>query len=555
MRFKQLTLAISAPMVSDKNRTNANELTPVEPSNVAANLSEKQQALGETNTAPASETLPAANESGTPAQPAGTITTAPTIVGSDPAYEWNPAGGHASAKDALKIETSLPDGSSIVGYPALSDPDAEIRLYQVQPSSDPFAQKDLARLLPPGEIAIVVCGYYPAIHENEIPHKRNIGHAGLALGVERKVTLAGQTHQERGVMTINNPQGYLGGAFLGSGYGCFFIQALQFPPELSAEEVAAYKQNIVAMTALANTYIPFAQENFNGSDPLGIHNRQKVQEAGEKLLLAVYGDEAAQQWLRESKNTAYCAELVSAGINTGVEVILSQAYIEQLHQRLTAQQGEDRYPNLYQTIHDRITSGAFLQNNNNPNFKYVKLSMVPEGVDLKPMHERCPSADRSGTGLAFMYYDFADIAYGAIHDTYPRQDYTGLAEAELPDARYHNAKVAQIQVAAFKRMAAKFKELANLDRQTTVAFDSYVNNEVIPALEKVYDSDAEQDEAIGKLLQKGKMFTPTGPNGDGMFIPPDLYLMPEHPQKEGWARVKNLGIAFFPENLKPIAAA
>ncbi|WP_228035885.1 SDR family NAD(P)-dependent oxidoreductase [Oculatella sp. LEGE 06141] len=76
--------------------------------------------------------------------------------------------------------------------------------------------------------------------------------------------------------------------------------------------------------AIANTFIPFADSNFNGNDPLGIHNQEKVREAGEKLILAVYGDPKAISWLRESRNTAYCAELVSAGINIGTTTLVQQ---------------------------------------------------------------------------------------------------------------------------------------------------------------------------------------------------------------------------------------
>ncbi|MDJ0708100.1 MAG: hypothetical protein QNJ46_32915, partial [Leptolyngbyaceae cyanobacterium MO_188.B28] len=336
------------------------------------------------------------------------------------------------------------------------------------------------------------------------------------------------------------------GCFDGSGYGCFFIQKLKFPDGITPAEEAAYKRNIVTMTALANTFIPFAQNNFNGGDPLGIHNLEKVQEAGEKLILAVYGDQAAIDWLKESENTAYCAELVSAGINTGTATILTKAYIEQLRQKLIGVHGEDKYPDLYEVVSQRINSREFLQTNANANFKYVELGMVDEGVDLQPLNLRFPDADKSDTGLAFMYYDFTDIAYGSIRDTYPRREIEGLEGTELQDALAYNAKVAQVQIEAFKQVSANFKRLAQLDQPTEAAFDAYVENDVLPALNQSYASKAERDVEMAKLVTKGKVFTPTGPNGEGMFIPPDLYLMPT----TGWAETVNAGIAFFPDNLR-----
>ena len=195
---------------------------------------------------------------------------------------------------------------------------------------------------------------------------------------------------------------------------------------------------------------------------------------------------------------------------------------------------------------ERINTGKFLQDNQNPNLQYVRLGMVDEGVNLQPLTVRFPEADKSGSGLAFMYYEFTDIAYGSIRDTYPRQDLAGLEGAERQAAIEYNTQVAQVQVKAFQQAAAKFKQLAELDQPTEAAFDAYVENEVAPALRKLYPSKAERDAEMEVLIKKGRVFTPTGPNGEGMFIPPDLYLMPI----EGWANVSNAGIGFFPEHLR-----
>ena len=127
-----------------------------------------------------------------------------------------------------------------------------------------------------------------------------------------------------------------------------------------------------------------------------------------------------------------------------------------------------------------------------------------------------------------------------------RRDLVGLEGAERQMALEYNTKVAQVQVEAFKRAAANFKQLANLDQPTDAAFDAYVENEVLPALNQSYSSKAERDAEMEKLVAKGRVFTPTGPNGEGMFIPPDLYLMPT----TGWAEVYNAGIGFFPEHLR-----
>ncbi|MBE9178465.1 hypothetical protein IQ268_07665 [Oculatella sp. LEGE 06141] len=466
-------------------------------------------------------------------------------------YEWNPDSGIATVQDALAIVTPVNESIQIIGHPALPDPNASLKLFLVKSSGDPFEQQDLARLIPPGDIAIAVGGYYPELHENEIPHKRNIGHACLAVGVEREVEqqVNGQLTmvKQQGVMTINNPQTYLKGAFEGGGYGCFFMQKINFPTGTTPEEVLAYEKNIVTMMAIANTFIPFADSNFNGNDPLGIHNQEKVREAGEKLILAVYGDPKAISWLRESRNTAYCAELVSAGINIGTTTLLTKTFIEQLRQRLAEQNGEDNYPDLYDVVRQRINSREVLRGNDNPNIKYVSIGVVKDGLDLQPITQRFPNADRSGTGLAFMYYDFADIAYGSIRDTYPRKKLDGLSGEALDKVRAYNAVLAKVQIEAFRQTAERFKQLAKLPPATEAAFNTYVTEEVLPAIDKVYPSEAEHDAEFTKLVQKGKQFTPTGPNGEGMFIPPDLYLLPT----TGWADVYNAGVAFFKPYLRP----
>ncbi|MEM9266484.1 MAG: hypothetical protein AAGA46_13245, partial [Cyanobacteria bacterium P01_F01_bin.13] len=73
--------------------------------------------------------------------------------------------------------------------------------------------------------------------------------------------------------------------------------------------------------------------------------------------------------------------------------------------------------------------------------------------------------------------------------------------------------------------------------------------QVVAALGKVYPSEAERDAALKPLVQAGRQFTPTGPNGEGMFIPPDLYLMPT----TGWADTDTIGICFFPNHLEMMA--
>lgn len=473
-----------------------------------------------------------------PHRPAAPAATTPAFVQSR--YHWKPSADHPTVRDAFAIKTLLPNGSSAVAYPAL-ETDAPIRLFQVQLSGDPFVQHDLSRLLPPGEMAIAVCGYYPELHHDEIPHKRNIGHAGLAVGVRKK-----GNPSQTGVLTLNNPQTYLSGGFNNSGYGCFFFQRLEFPEGITEAEKKAYQKNIITMTAIANTFIPFAEGNFNGQDPLGIYNIDKVKEAGNQLILATYGDPEAIAWLKQGKNTAYCAELVSAGINIGANVVLTRAYIEQLQRSLAQQHGEDRYPNLYEVVKQKIESGRVLERNTNPNKAHLELGMVDPAVDLKPLCDRAPNSDRSGTGLAFMYYDFTDIAYGSIRDTYPRKDLAGLSGQALAEATEYNEGIAQIQVFAFQQIADKFKQLANLDATTSAAFDAYVQQDVLPALGKVYPSSAERNAIMKEVINKGKRFTPTGPNGEGMFIPPDLYLRPT----TGWAKLTNLGISFFPEHLQ-----
>jgi hypothetical protein len=466
-------------------------------------------------------------------------------------YEWNPDFGYATVKDALAIVTPSPNETiQIVGYPTLPDPDAELKLFLLESSSDPFAQRDLARLIPSGEIAIVVCGYYPNINPEETPHKRNVGHACLAVGVERDLEgfLDGQliTVKQHGVMTINNPQYGLGGSFEAGGYSSYFFQKFKFPPELTAAEVAAYKKNIVTMTAIANTFIPFTDNDFNGNDPLGIYNSEKVREAGEKLILATYGDPEAISWLSESRNTAYCAELVSAGINIGATVPLTRSTVEQLRQKLAEQNGEDKYPDLYEVVSQRITSREVFQNNQNFNLQYANVGMVDESVDLQPINQRCPDADRSGTGLAFMYYGFTDIVHGSIRDTYPRKKLDGLSNEALDAAKAYNAVVAQVQTAAFLKLAERYQQIAKLSLSDTIVFYTYVRDDVIPAINREYASEAEHDTAIAALIEKGKQFTPTGPNGEGMFIPPDLYLLPT----QGWADVYNVGLGFYASYLR-----
>lgn len=434
------------------------------------------------------------------------------------------------------------DGVTITGYPALRHPEADLKLFQVQNSGDPFAQKDLARLIAPGEIAIAVCGYYPTLKDNQIPQKRNVGHAALAVGVEKG--------SQRGVMTINNPQSYIQGSFAGqgNGYNCYFIEKLKFPAEITPAEKAAYEKNIITMTALANTYIPFPP-GFESGDPISIHNEAKIREAGNNLILAAYGDDAARAWLAEGQNKAYCAELVSAGINTGVTTVLTKAYIEELRQYLAGENGEDRYPDLYEKVSDVINNKTFLSDNDNrQNLNYTNIGMVDEGIDLKPLNERCPNADQSGTGLAFMYFEFSDIAYGTLHDTYPRKDAAGLTGDALAEVQTYNEKVGEKQIIEFMKMVGKFKAIANLDAQTEAAFDAYVE-QLKAAMAQAYPSEAERDAALEPLIQAGRQFTPTTPNGEGMFIPPDLYLLPT----TGWAETEMLGVCFYSENLEAIA--
>ncbi|MCA9555891.1 MAG: hypothetical protein KC933_38040, partial [Myxococcales bacterium] len=397
--------------------------------------------------------------------------------------------------DLFTTKTALPNGM-VIEAPShmMGQAEADLRIIAYDDADGPN-QKDIARFIAPGEIAIAIKHHAPHPDADEKERmKLQCTHIEIAVGVD--------TPDGPGAITINNPQNYQQGLFGTPDYPMIFVKPT-FPEGLSNEEKMAYVDNIRTWLVIANTFTNFPG-NYNGGDPLATRGPEQVKALGDKLLAALSGDQEARAWLNAPENQVYCAELAHVALNLGIHVPLNEATL-----------GADRFAMLKGALRDK----AFLQNNDNQYADLVKLKTAPAG--MKPMTEKLglptsePGEARAfGQGLAIQPYTVADILEEFIQATVPREQ-MGEPLAAVQAEILKKAQDGLYEATGIDQLPAASEERKGVDK----LYDA-----LVATVGKQYGSYAEFRGALKPLMIQARAVVNPRGNGKGAFVPPSCYL-------------------------------
>lgn len=312
--------------------------------------------------------------------------------------------GKAFASVAELFETKNTFDSQVVKvYPhMIGHKEGELRLI---PYDNVFGikQESLSAQLAQGEIAISIKHHSPSPMPNKLDDlKLQCTHIQMAVRVRD------------GVLTINNPRGYEGGLFGEPDYPMILLRP-KFPSYITSEMQKAYIDNIRTWLVIANTFSQFPGD-YDGGDPLGCIDKERILKYGKALLQALMGDQSAKDWLDKDENRLYCAELAYVALNLGIHFPLNERFI-----------GAD-----FSLIQKHIVEKAFLTENENPYVALVDLVMAPNNLD--------PIAILNGKELAIEPFCSADIIYHYIQNIVPRQHLGEVLGSELQSKVFDEIK-------------------------------------------------------------------------------------------------------------------
>lgn len=409
----------------------------------------------------------------------------------------------------------------------------------VDAAGNPIARGDaeLARYFAPGEIGYAIKhhrqehrvlqmqGAGPEMKEN---FKLQDTHIELVVGVTRDGA--------PGVVTLNNPQGYPGdyipGRFGDEAYPMIFVRP-EFPGYLSADLQRAFVDNIRTMMVGFNAVSEFPG-NYNGGDPLGARNPERVREHVKNMVLAIAGTGAARTaataYFANPENQIYCAELGHVATTAGLLVPLNRASLQGLGLTTKVINKFARYVATQPDTTQRDAT-PFVQMNENPLVKYVDMTMAPDSLQPAPSYAPADIRAVEETKLAFGPMTMADIV--------ERFMATHLPRATLGE------QLAPMQGAVLEAMKPGLLETMGMDQLPASDPKRMAVEGLFAALvakvKTPYASYAAFRADLAPLLEQARMITgPRGDSGAGLFVPPSMYhviaLDAENPppNNQGW---------------------
>ncbi len=409
----------------------------------------------------------------------------------------------------------------------------------VDAAGNPIARGDaeLSRYFAPGEIGYAIKhhrqehrvlqmqGAGPEMKEN---FKLQDTHIELVVGVTRD----GQP----GVVTLNNPQGYPGdyvpGRFGDEGYPMIFVRP-EFPGYLSTDVQRAFVDNIRTMMVGFNAVSEFPG-NYNGGDPLGARNPERVREHVKNMVLAIAGTGAARTaataYFANPENQVYCAELGHVATTAGLLVPLNRASLQSLGLPTKVINKFARYVATQPDTAEREAT-PFVQMNENQMVTYVDMTMAPDS--LQPAASYAPSDIRAAeeAKLAFGPMTMADIVERFMATHLPRRT-LGEQLAPMQGAVLEAMKPGLLETMGMDQLPASDPKRMAVE----ALFGALVAKVKTPyASYEAFRAD------LAPLMDQARMITgPRGDSGAGLFVPPSMYhviaLDAENPppNNQGW---------------------
>jgi len=334
-------------------------------------------------------------------------------------------------------------------------------------------------------------------------------HIELVVGVERA------EHGFPGAITLNNPQNYESGRFGDKKYSMIFLRPEL--PQWAAPYSSAYMDNVRLALVGFNAVTDFPGD-YNGGDPLGGRNPDKVREYVDQMVRAIAGDEDARSWFTLAPNQVYCAELAFLALTAGV--------IQPLNARsMVPRVGES----VWQAFEDQValhnagvdalqageaiaTPSEFLALNANKRVGMVRINTAAD--DLPAIAELSPSPEQDRDKLALLPMTMSDIVEQFMRTHIPREV---LGEALAP-----------LQGGALAKMKPGLLETMGMDQfpeadPRRVAVEMLFD-EIVAVVATSFDSYDQFRAAIEPLLAQARQVTgPRDDSGEGLFVPPSLF--------------------------------
>jgi hypothetical protein len=323
-------------------------------------------------------------------------------------------------------------------------------------------------------------------------------------------------------------------------------------PGWSADYQKDYMNNIRTILVGFNATTNFPGD-YNGGDPLGANNSERLLEYVDQMVRAIAGDAAAAAWFQDAANQVYCAELAFLAFSAGMHAPLSKSFMQprvgadvwkkfvkqvELHNQgvKKAQQSGDLEAN----------QSAFVQMNDNKRVALVEIELADD--ELPPMWKLAPNAELARDMLALRPMTMADIVKEFMRTHIPRQQ---LGEALAP-----------VQAAVLTKMKPGLLETMGMDqmpesdprRQAVEA----LFGQIIEVVGKQYESYAQFQEALAPLMAAAQQVTgprPGDESGTGLFVPPSLFHVAAQGQYHGLIGFQYLGHGVHASNAQTKNAA
>lgn len=382
----------------------------------------------------------------------------------------------------------------------------------------------IAQVFKPGQVGIAVKHHrseYPNLDLNTADpttmkehFKLQDTHIEVVVGVKRD--------GKNGAITLNNPQGYERGAFGDEKYAMIFLRPV-YPTYLSADQKKQFENNVRTMLVGFNAVTNFPGD-YNGGDPLGARDPDKVREYVKQMVLAINGDTAAREWFKKKENLVYCAELAFLSFSAGLIAPLNDATMIPLV-------GADAWTKFQATItkHNAGERTAFLELNQNERVKYVRdLTVAP--ADLKPAASYGPASEAKK--LALQPMTMADILDEFMRTHIPRE----IAGEALAPAQ--GAVLKAMKPGLLEQM--RMNELPATDPRRVAVEQLF--DKMVETVGKSYGSYAEFRSSLEPLLVQARAITgPRGDTGEGLFVPPSLFHVAAQGKRAGLLRFQYEG--------------
>ncbi len=331
-------------------------------------------------------------------------------------------------------------------------------------------------------------------------------HIEIVVGVERD--------GKPGAITVNNPQDYEEGKFGDEEYAMIFLRPV-YPGYLNAAQQKAFEDNTRTMLLGFNAVTNFPND-YNGGDPLGARDPDKVRESVKQMVLAINGSEEAREWFQDPQHQVYCAELAFLSFSAGLIVPLNDASMIPLV-------GASEWTLFKDSVarHNAGEETAFLNLNANKRVGLVRdLALAPD--DLRTAASYGPSAEANK--LALVPLTSADIIEEFLRTHIPRE----IAGEALAPAQ--GAILAAMRPGLMEQMS--LDQLPPSDPRR-VAVDTLFDK-LVAAVGTSYANYAAYRTAIEPLLVQARQLTgPRGDSGEGLFVPPSIFHVAAQGKRKG----------------------